>query len=622
MEKNHILFFVLSALIMIVYYVFIADKILPNQQERRKQGERKTVVDKSSTIPDMTDEEFKSSGDMLGNTEVEKVSPTRVAKSLELAASQSPTIDVETQKYEISLATTLAVPLEWSLKDYSDRSKKDSRKPLNLIPRTIATCLSIQPLDNNIKLDWIESDWTLEDDLSRINLTSTNSKPQSLTFHKDVGENLRVFKKFTFYYDSYFVDLDLSFENLSNNVSITSLDESGYELKWGPGINADLLPHEAKSGSTSRYGKKGVFTYTGEGNLKVELEESEESANIKWAGITNKYFAALMLPDPDLEAEFKREVSGEKTSAKSVIVPNESAILRIRGLNLKPREKRTNLFRIYVGPKIEKNLRQVEYRSVGSDEPYPSPLLHKIVDFGWFWFLAWPMLWVLNACYNIFGNYGIAIILLTVMIKLILFPFTRKSYQSMKDMQKLQPEIAELREKYRDDPQKLNQATMLLYKRHKVNPFGGCLPMLPQMPIFFAIFSLLGSAVELRGQPFFLWIDDLTAPDEFLLLPFSIPFLGNSLRLLPIINAVATWFSSKMTGTAPAADNTQAKMMQYLPFFFVFMFYNWASGFVLYWLAQSVFTVGQNLVTKKMVKDELKESESEVPEQKRAKSNK
>ena len=230
-----------------------------------------------------------------------------------MAASQGPTIDVETQKYEISLATTLAVPLEWSLKDYSDRSKKDSRKPLNLIPRTIATCLSIQPLDNNIKLDWIESDWTLEDDLSRINLTSPNSKPQSLTFHKDVGENLRVFKKFTFYYDSYFVDLDLSFENLSNNVSITSLDESGYELKWGPGINADLLPHEAKSGSTSRYGKKGVFTYTGEGNLKVELEESEESANIKWAGITNKYFAALMLPDPDLEAEFKREVSVENT---------------------------------------------------------------------------------------------------------------------------------------------------------------------------------------------------------------------------------------------------------------------------------------------------------------------
>ena len=195
MEKNHILFFVLSALIMIVYYVFIADKILPNQQERRKQGERKTVVDKSSTMPDMTDEEFKSSGDMLGNTEVEKVSPTRVAKSLELAASQGPTIDVETQKYEISLATTLAVPLEWSLKDYSDRSKKDSRKPLNLIPRTIATCLSIQPLDNNIKLDWIEADWTLEDDLSGITLTSPNSKPQSLTFHKDVGENLRVFKK-------------------------------------------------------------------------------------------------------------------------------------------------------------------------------------------------------------------------------------------------------------------------------------------------------------------------------------------------------------------------------------------------------------------------------------------
>ena len=146
--------------------------------------------------------------------------------------------------------------------------------------------------------------------------------------------------------------------------------------------------------------------------------------------------------------------------------------------------------------------------------------------------------------------------------------------------------------------------------------------MLPQMPIFFAIFSLLGSAVELRGQPFFFWIDDLTAPDEFLTLPFTIPFLGNSLRLLPLVNAVATWFSSKMTGTAPAADNTQAKMMQYLPFVFVFMFYNWASGFVLYWLAQSVFTIGQNLVTKEMVKGEIQENESHLSEKKRTRSNK
>ena len=612
MEKNHILFFVISAFIMIVYYFFIAPIILPNQQEKRKQAERKTVVDKSSSTPKMTNEEFKSPDDIV--TEGEKVSSTHTEKSLGLAASKSATIGVETEKYKIRLATTLAVPLEWSLKDYPDRSK-DQQEPLNLIPRTTVTCLSIQPLDNNMKLDWIESNWAVKGDFSDIKLTPRNSK-QSLTFYRDVGDVLRVFKKFTFYYDRYFVDLDLSFENLSDNVLTTPLDESGYELKWGPGISADLLPHEVKSGAISRYGKKGVFAYTGEGNLKEKLEESKESASIKWVGITNKYFAVLMLPDPKLEAEYKREVSGEETS-KGVVAPNASAVLKI-----KPKGKQTNLFRIYVGPKIEKILKQVEYRSIGLDKPYPSPLLHKIVDFGWLFFLVWPMLWVLNGCYKIFGNYGIAIILLTVIMKIILFPLTRKSYQSMKDMQRLQPEIAELREKYRDDPQKLNQATMLLYKRHKVNPFGGCLPMLPQMPMFFAIFSLLGSAVELRGQPFFLWIDDLTAPDEFLLLPFTLPFLGNSLRILPIINAVATWFSSKMTGTAPAADNTQAKMMQYLPFIFVFMFYNWASGFVLYWLAQSVFTIGQNLVTKKMVKDEIQENEPEVPKQKRSKLNK
>ena len=181
-----------------MYYFFIAPKILPNQQERRNQAEKKSVVEKSSSISGMAGDESKSSGDVLDGTETEKVSPTRIVKSLDLAVSESSTIAVETKKYEITLAANLAVPLEWSLKDYADRSKKGLQKPLNLIPQTTATCLAIQPLDNNVKLDWIESGWILEGDLSELNLTSPNSKQRSLVFHKDVGDNLRVFKKFTF----------------------------------------------------------------------------------------------------------------------------------------------------------------------------------------------------------------------------------------------------------------------------------------------------------------------------------------------------------------------------------------------------------------------------------------
>ena len=165
----------------------------------------------------------------------------------------------------------------------------------------------------------------------------------------------------------------------------------------------------------------------------------------------------------------------------------------------------------------------------------------------------------------------------------------------MKEMQKLQPLITELREKYRDDPQKLNKATMRLYKDHGVNPLGGCIPYLPQIPIFIALFSLLGSAVELRGAPFLLWINDLSAPDAIMALPFTIPLVNiDTLRLLPLLNGLTTWLQQKVMGNmTPVTDNMQAKLMQFMPLIFVFLFYNWASGFVLYWLCNNVFTVAQ-----------------------------
>ena len=168
----------------------------------------------------------------------------------------------------------------------------------------------------------------------------------------------------------------------------------------------------------------------------------------------------------------------------------------------------------------------------------------------------------------------------------------------MKEMQKLQPLLAELKEQYRDDPQKLNRATMRLYKEHGVNPLGGCIPWIPQLPIFWALFSLLGNAVELRGASFFLWIDDLAAPDVLFTLPFTIPFIGDAVRFLPIVNGLTAWLQQRFMGSmTPTTDNTQAKLMQFLPLLFVFLFYNWASGFVLYWLCNNVFTMGQQYLT-------------------------
>ena len=212
------------------------------------------------------------------------------------------------------------------------------------------------------------------------------------------------------------------------------------------------------------------------------------------------------------------------------------------------------------------------------------------------------MLWFVRQLYKIFGNYGVAIILLTALVKIVSFPLTRKAHVSMKKMQDLQPQLTELREKFRDDPQKLNRATMRIYKENGVNPLGGCIPWLPQIPIFWALFSLLGSAVEFRGAPFLFWIDDLSAPDVLIRLPFTIPLIFleiDAIRFLPLLNGLTTWLQQKFVGgmsATPATSNTQAKIMQFMPLIFVFLFYNWASGFVLYWLCNNVFTVAQQQI--------------------------
>jgi YidC/Oxa1 family membrane protein insertase len=219
------------------------------------------------------------------------------------------------------------------------------------------------------------------------------------------------------------------------------------------------------------------------------------------------------------------------------------------------------------------------------------------------------MLWVLNFFYGIIKNYGVAIILLTLLVKVVSYPLTRKGYKSMQAMQKLQPLLTEIREKHRDDPQKLNKVTMQLYKEHGVNPFGGCIPWIPQIPVFIALFALLGSAVELRGAPFFLWIDDLAAPDVLFTLPFTIPFLGDAVRLLPIINGVTTWLQQKTSGSmTPVTDNTQAKIMQFMPLLFVFILYNFASGLALYWLCNNIFTIGQQYLPKLWQSDDTEEA--------------
>jgi YidC/Oxa1 family membrane protein insertase len=244
-------------------------------------------------------------------------------------------------------------------------------------------------------------------------------------------------------------------------------------------------------------------------------------------------------------------------------------------------------FVFYLGPKSLRVLSQYHNS------------LKKAINFGWFDIIAKPLLITMNIIYKFIPNYGVAIILLTILIKLIFWPLGTKSYKSMNEMKKVQPLMAELREKYKDDKQRMNQEIMGLYKTYKVNPASGCLPMLVQMPIFFALYRMLYQAIELRHAPFIGWITDLSAPDRLFHFNFAIPMMQKpyGIPVLTLLMGVSFLLQQKMTPNT--GDPTQAKMMMLMPIFMTVLFINFPAGLVLYMFVNNIISMSQQYYTQK-----------------------
>jgi YidC/Oxa1 family membrane protein insertase len=278
----------------------------------------------------------------------------------------------------------------------------------------------------------------------------------------------------------------------------------------------------------------------------------------------------------------------EKSSSVTMNAQDELVAIDVVSAldTLAPGAEKTYTYDLFYGPKKLTLLKEI-----GSN-------LEKIINFGWFDVIAKPTLYLLNWLYNIFGNYGIAIILVTVILKALFWPITQKGLKSMKNMQKLQPKMVKIKEKYKDDAARMNQEVMNLYKTYKVNPLGGCLPMVLQIPVFFALYKVLLQSIELRHAPFMLWITDLSAPDR-LYLGFDVPYLGG-LPVLTLLMGASMFLQQKMTPTT--ADPTQAKIMMFLPIIFTFMFLNFASGLVLYWFVNNLLSIFQQYMINRQKK--------------------
>ena len=384
---------------------------------------------------------------------------------------------------------------------------------------------------------------------------------QSLTMTAQMTSGLQITKRLVFDPDTYLIKVSFDIYNFSET-----------PLKGSPYMS---LTNNPFGSNAMRYIFSGPAALV-DGKLEQvkpkDLEEKGKTlkGNIAWAAFEGTYFMTGVIPEKNDGVSLKLSAEDEKIN--TLLIGKEEVIPAKGHLQYN--------YQAYFGPKKMADLKVAGHQ------------LERVVNFGWFDVLAKPALYILNYFYKYIGNYGVAIILVTVLIKLLFWPIAQKGLKSMKNMQKIQPKMAKLKEKYKDDKTRLNEEMMGLYKTYKVNPLGGCLPMVLQIPVFFALYRVLLQAIELRHAPFMLWITDLSAPDR-LMIGIDIPMLGG-IPVLTLLMGASMFLQQKMTPSSP--DPTQAKIMMFLPVIFTFMFLNFASGLVLYWLVNNLLSIAQQYI--------------------------
>ena len=314
--------------------------------------------------------------------------------------------------------------------------------------------------------------------------------------------------------------------------------------------------------------------------------ETRKLALARWACVNNQFFVNIVRPKTDLSNAWirGRNIKRSDSTPEDEIKGVEGTLSFPLGI-LQPNESKSFAFQIYAGPKDYVGLSELRFEQ------------KKVMQFGVFWWISEPFSWLLNKLRSFLGNYGMAIIALTILLKLCLWPLTAKATRSQKKMQALQGPMGKLKEKHKGNPQKLNQEMMKFYKENKVNPFAGCWPILIQIPIFLGMFWMLRSAAELYGQGF-LWADDLSEQDSITVQQ------GFSINLLPILMVATQWFQMKLNPMqmGPEMSDAQrinAKMMRFMPFMFLIFLYFFSSALVLYWTIQNSMTIFQTLITKR-----------------------
>jgi len=537
MDKRTLLALGLSFLVFLVWSILYAPK--PTERKVDKQIKPKRELEES-VVKD-------------------RIMPSGQKRDLILDVARGfKDIKVETELYTAIFSGSRPLIKSFRLKKYLSKLEKDfPLKELVHVKNKDGYGFSVEPGQSTPNINWATHKTSPQGITIR-----PGDQPKELIYESESPQGMEIQTRFLFYADTYKIDLSVAINNRSE-YTISLL------------LNMAHFPQETKK---SYYAFEGMSLLRDNKLEQVKVKKLKDKqqydGRISWIAYEEPYFMTAIINEKN-----------EKATAKGTILPNGEVRVSYMppSLNLRPGENIMENFTLYLGPRDLDILKAINKN------------LEKAINYGFFHVIAKPLLLALRFFYDkVIPNYGVSIILLTIIIKILFWPLTHKSYQSMKEMRKLQPIMAKIREKYKGNKQEMNKQLMSLYKTYKINPMGGCLPMIIQIPVFFALFRVLPTSIELRHAPFILWIKDLSAPDRLFSFPIEkIPFMAPpyGIPVLTLIMGASMFLQQKMTPTT--GDPAQAKMMMLLPIVFTFLFINFPSGLVLYWLVNNILSIAQ-----------------------------
>jgi YidC/Oxa1 family membrane protein insertase len=588
MDKQTIFGFVIIALLFMAWMYFTLPDSNQQQQQQaqvqQKPDSAKAAADSSATQAAPVQPQTPAPADTLSAATMDIKTRTYGKWFSNAAEGEEHIITVETDLYTAEFSTVSGGIRRWTLKNFT----KWDKEPLQLIDWNI-------PCDPNLLLT--TTDGRVIDTRSnkvffrfaqypeggKVVLKDSATYTVEMVLPVDQQENAAIVKRFVLKNGSYHADFDIEMRNMQNVIANNEY--------WITMSSGNLTEQNSVDEATFAEANASVDQdrISIDATSKTESYKESRHGTVHWVSTHNKYFLNALIAKDGSEG-LNVTLEGRRIDLPDNGEREVYTVLMMRPYDRQPLEKSS--FSVYIGP-IQYDILKAEHEG-----------LEQVMNLGWAWivrpFSEYLIIPLFTLLHKVIPNYGIVIIIFTLIIKILLYPLTKSSTKSMRKMQALQPMMTEVREKYKDDPQRQNVEIMKLYKDYGINPAGGCLPLMLQMPILFALFAIFRSTIELRQQPFFWWIHDLSSPDVIFHLPFSIPLFGiTNISGLALAMAITMFFQQKQTVTDPR----QKSMIYVMPIMFWIMFNGFPSGLNLYYFVFNVLSIAQQYYINKRGKD-------------------